>query len=120
MPWVASPSSTTRRSREALDKIAQLVQIAERLSGFGHEPAHAFVDGERALRRQQQSGGEARGLGIDLRFLDTLALTFGLSPAFLPDQRHEGHGAEILLLEARPRQCGERAAASESRTARSG
>ena len=85
---------------EPFDKIAKLVQIAERLSGFCHEPAHAIVDGERALRRQKQSGGEARGLGIDRRFLDTLALTFRFSPALLPDQGHENHGAEILLLEA--------------------
>ena len=44
---------------EALDEIAQLVQIAERLCGFRHKPAHAVVDGERALRRQQQPGGKA-------------------------------------------------------------
>ena len=29
-----------------------------------------------------------------------LPVALGLGPAFLPDQGHEGHGAEILLLEA--------------------
>ena len=38
------------------------------------------------------------GLGVDRRFLDPLALRLG--PALLADQRHEGDGAEILLLEA--------------------
>src|SRR6476620_5642473 len=44
------------------------------------------------------SAGEAGGLGVDRRFLDPLALRLG--PALLADQRDEGHGAEILLLEA--------------------
>ena len=34
-------------------------------------------------------------LGIEFR----LPLRLGLGPAFLADQRHEGHGAEIFLLE---------------------
>ena len=53
-------------------------------------------------------------LGIDFHFLD---VALGLGPAFLPDQGHEGHGAEILLLEAVLRRCGERASESDSRIA---
>ena len=83
---------------EPLDEIAQLVQIAEGLRGLRHEPAHTVVDGERALGRQEQPSGKARRLGVHLHFLDALAL--GLSPAFLPDQGHESHSAEFLLLEA--------------------
>ena len=80
---------------EALDEIAELVQIAERLGGLGHELADTIVDGERALGRDEQSGCEAGRLGIEFR----LPLRLGLGPAFLADQRHEGHGAEIFLLE---------------------
>ena len=72
------------------------MQIAEWLGGFGHELADAIMDGERALRRDEKPRGEAGLLGIEFR----LPLTLGLGPAFLPDQRHEGYGAEIFLLEA--------------------
>ena len=81
---------------KALDEIAKLVQIAEWLGGFGHELADAIMDGERALRRDEKPRGVAGRLGIEFR----LPLTLGLGPAFLPDQRHEGYGAEIFLLEA--------------------
>ena len=49
-----------------------------------------------ALRRHEQPGGEARAFRVDRR------LALGLSrldPAFGADQRHEGDGAVVLLLE---------------------
>ena len=83
---------------EALDEIAKLMHIAKRLRRFSHQPAYAVVDGERPLCREQEPGGEAGRLGINLRLGDPLGLRLG--PALLADQRHEDHGAKILLLEA--------------------
>ena len=79
---------------EALDELAELMQIAEGLGGFRHQPAQTVLDRPRPLLRQEQPGGKPGGLRIEWRFLGAL----GLGPTFLPDQGHEGHGAEILLL----------------------
>ena len=81
---------------EALGEAGQLVEIAERLRGFGDEMAQRRADRLGALRGDQESGGVARAFRIDLGFF--LGRT-GLGPAFLADQRHEGDGAEILFLE---------------------
>ena len=45
---------------EPLDEIAQLVQIAEGLGGFRHEPADAIVDSKRTLCREEKPRGKAR------------------------------------------------------------
>ena len=81
---------------EALGQARQLVEIAERLGRLGDEMAELGADGLGALRRHQQPGGEAGAFGVDLGLFLRLA---GLDPAFGADQRHEGDGAVVLLLE---------------------
>ena len=99
MPWVASPSRTHLAVGEALDEVAELVKIAERLGGLGHQPADAIVDGERALLGAKQASGKAGRLLVDVRFPVRFLGVLGVGPALLADQRHEGDGAEILFLE---------------------
>ncbi len=58
--------------------------------------AEPGADGAGPLRQHRQPGGEARAFRVDRR----LALgLFRLGPALGADQRHEGDGAVVFLLE---------------------
>jgi hypothetical protein len=80
---------------ETFGEARKLSEIAERLSSFGDEAADLGADDSRALRRDEQPVGETRGPCVDPGRLRLL----WLDPAFGADQRHEGDGAVILLLE---------------------
>jgi hypothetical protein len=81
---------------EALGESGKLVEIAERLGRVGDDMAQICADDLGVLGGDEQAVRVARRGRVDLgRRLRRLRC----APAFLADQRHEGHRAMVFLFE---------------------